>query len=488
MKRLLNYLLAAAAVLMFTAVAGCEVGPNYARPKVVQPVSFKSQPATQPASQICADWWDLYHDHELDRLIATATESNQNLRQAVAQLDQARALAREAASYLVPTITGDPSYTRTWSSPNRPSVLTGAPVGQRSLYNDWIVPLDLNYEIDVWGRIRRSLEASNALTAVAADDLAVVRLTVQTDVATYYYTLRSFDAQEEILHKTVIAYQEQVRLVTAQLKNGLVAPLDLYQAQALLAAAQAQWRDLQRARADEEHALALLCGQPAPVFSVAPDPLLEPTSPAIPPGLPGQLLTRRPDVAQAEQNVVAFNAEVGVATADLFPTFTLTGTAGFESISASDLLDWNSKMAAIGPSISIPIFEGGRLFASLDAAKAQYRQMVAAYVNQVLTAYGDVEDALTDLHALSDEVVQMREAVAASENYLRTANVQYKQGLVDYLIVIDAERTLLANQLTLSQDINQEIGASVHLINALGGGWDANSAATGHIASAEADD
>ena len=178
---------------------------------------------------------------------------------------------------------------------------------------------------------------------------------------------------------------------------------------------------MQRARADEEHALAVLCGRPAPTFSVAADPLLEAAPPAVPVGLPGQLLTRRPDVAEAEQNVVAFNAQVGVATAEFYPTFTLTGAAGFESASFEHLLDWRSKFASIGPSISFPIFEGGRLRANLAAVKAQYRQAVAAYLNQVLIAYGDVEDALTDLHALTDEVSRMRAAVAASQDYLRTA-------------------------------------------------------------------
>jgi NodT family efflux transporter outer membrane factor (OMF) lipoprotein len=304
--------------------------------------------------------------------------------------------------------------------------------------------------------------------------LAVVRLTVATDVATFYYTVRALDAQEQILQQTVIGYVEQVRLVTAQLKNGLVSPIDLYQAQAQLEATQAQLRDVQRARADEEHALAVLCGRPAPTFSVAADPLLEAAPPAVPVGLPGQLLTRRPDVAEAEQNIVSFNAQVGVATAEFYPTFTLTGVAGFESASFDHLLDWKSKIASIGPSVSIPIFEGGRLQANLAAVKAQYQQAVAAYLNQVLTAYSDVEDALTDLHALSDEVGRMRAAVAASQDYVRSANVQYKQGLVTYLIVIDAERTLLTNRLTLSQDINQQMSASIHVIKALGGGWSAD--------------
>ena len=461
-------------VLLALALPGCEVGPNYVRPNVEQPPAFKSQPATRPATPIPVDWWRLYHDPTLEQLVATANESNQSLRQAVARVDQARALARVAASYLLPTVTADPSFNRTRYSANRASVITGQVIGTSTVINTWQVPFDLNYEIDVWGRVRRSVEASDAQMAATVDDLAVVRLTVTTDVATYYYGARALDAQEQILQQTVASYTEQVRLVTAQLNNGIVPPTDLYQAQAQLEATQAQLRDVQRARADEEHALAIVCGRPAPAFSVPANPLLEAAPPAVPVGLPGELLTRRPDVAEAEQNVVSVNAQVGVATADFYPTFTLTSSAGFESASFDHVLDWRSAIATLGPSISVPIFEGGRLKNNLAAVQAQYRQLVAAYLNQVLIAYGDVEDALTDLHALTDEVDRLRAAVAASQKYLDAAQVQYKQGLVNYLIVIDAERTLLTNQLTLSQDINQQMAASIHLVKALGGGWGMN--------------
>src|SRR3954471_9308165 len=251
-RRRVNILLGAIASLA-TFVAGCEVGPNYARPAVEQPAAFKSQPATtQAAPPLSAEWWRLYNDPELDRLVATAYASNQDLRQAVARLDQARALSRVAASFLLPTVTADPSYTRTRSSANRASVITGKAVGQSSVSNDWQIPFDLSYEIDVWGRVRRSVESSNAQAVASADDLGVVQLTVATDVATDYYLLRALDGQEQILAQTVTAFAEQVRLVTAQLNNGLVSPIDLYQAQSQLEATQAQWRDTQRARADEE--------------------------------------------------------------------------------------------------------------------------------------------------------------------------------------------------------------------------------------------
>jgi len=466
----LRLVLAALSTVSVVA-AGCAVGPNYARPPVEEPALFKSGGAGEPAPPILTDWWRLYGDLGLDQLIASAHASNQTLQQAVARVDQARALARVAGSFLYPTISADPSYSRTRYSGNRRSTITGQKVQSGRTLNDWRIPFDLTYEIDVWGRVRRSFESARAQAAASADDLGVVRLTVETDVAQFYYGLRSLDAQLQILTDNVAAYREQVRLLSVQLRTGLVSPIVLNQAQAQLQATLTQQRDVERARADLEHALAILCGRPAPSFAVAANPLHEASPPTVPPGLPAQLLARRPDVAEAEQNVVAANAQIGVATAEFFPRFMLTATAGLESADLSALFTWQSRAASILPSVSIPIFQGGRLRANLEAIKASYRQTVAAYVNQVLIAYGDVENALTDLHAFSDEVSSLREAVSASRNYLRLAQSQYKYGLVDYLIVIDAERTLLANQLSLAQAVNSHMATSIQLIKALGGGW-----------------
>jgi multidrug efflux system outer membrane protein len=451
--------------------AGCMVGPNHVQPTVEEPSHFKSQAASEAGPPIPAEWWQLYGDSELDQLVATAYASNQTLRQAVARVDEARALARVAGSFLYPTISLDPSFTHLRTSANVDSITTGQRVQKSVTVNDWLIPFDLTYEIDVWGRVRRSFESARAQVSASADDMAVVALTVATDVAKFYYALRSLDAQDQILTETVVSYREQVRILSVQLKTGLVSPIVLNQAQAQLQATLAQQRDVQRARADLEHALAILCGRPAPSFGIVSNPLHEASPPAVPPGLPAQLLVRRPDVAEAGQNVVAANAQIGVATAEFYPRFSLTGSAGFESADVSSLFNWQSRVAAIGPSISIPVFQGGRLRANLEATEARYRQAVAAYVNQVLIAYADVEDALTDLHALSDEVGSLREAVGASQNYVRLAKAQFKYGLVDYLIVIDAERTLLANQLSLAQAINLQMGASIRLIKALGGGW-----------------
>jgi multidrug efflux system outer membrane protein len=462
--------LAALSTVSVTAAA-CMVGPDYVRPSVEEPARFKSQAVAELGPPIQAEWWQLYSDPDLDRLIATASESNQTLRQAVARVDEARALARVAGSFLYPTISTDPRFSRTRYSANRHSTVTGRKIQQGVTVNDWLIPLDLTYEIDVWGRVRRSLEAARAQAKASADDVAVVRLIVETDVARFYYTLRSLDAQAQILERTVGAYREQVRVLSVQLRTGLVSPIVVSQARAQLESALAQHRDVLRARADQEHALAILCGRPAPSFAIPVNPLGEVAPPAVPPGLPAQLLARRPDVAEAEQNLVAANAQIGVATADFYPRFLLTGSAGFESADISTVFNWQSRVGSIAPSISFPFFQGGRLWANLDASRARYEQAVAAYTNQILIAYGDVEDALTDLHALTDEVGSLREAVRASHDYLRFAQAQYKYGLMDYLIVIDAERTLLTNELSLAQAVNLQIGASIQLIKALGGGW-----------------
>jgi outer membrane protein, multidrug efflux system len=459
--------LAAASVL----AAGCAVGPDYVRPEVEQPAQFKSQAGGEAAPPIPTEWWRLYGDPELDQLIVTATASNQSLRQAVARVDEARALARVAGSYLYPTVSADPTFSRRRYSANRDSTVTGRQVAQGVTVNNWLIPLDLTYELDVWGRVRRSFESAKAQAKASAHDVGVVRLTVETDVARYYYTLRWLDTQAQILAQTVVSYREQVRLLSAQLRTGLVSTIVVSQAQAQLQATLAQQRDVERARADQEHALAILCGRPAPSFAVARNPLHETSPPALPPGFPAQLLVRRPDVALAEQTVVATNAQIGVATAEFYPRFMLMSSAGFESANLATLFNWQSRVASISPSISIPILQGGRLRANLEATKARYRQAVAAYVNQVLIAYGDVEDALTDVHALSDQVGSLREAVSASGDYHRLAQSQYKYGLVDYLIVIDAERTLLANQLSLAQAVNFHVTASIQLVKALGGGW-----------------
>jgi len=323
----------------------------------------------------------------------------------------------------------------------------------------------------VWGRVRRSFESARAQAKASEDDVGVVRLIVETDVTRFYYTLRSLDAQAQILEQTVVAYREQVRFVSVQLRTGLVSPIVVAQAQAQLQTTLAQQRDILRARAVLEHALAILCGRPAPSFAVAVNPLGEVSPPAVPPGLPAQLLARRPDVAEAEQNLVVANANVGVALASFYPTLQLNAAAGFQSVSVASALDWEQRAWSIGPSLTVPIFEGGRLKANLEQTRARYDELIATYRGAVLGAVRDVEDSLTDLRLRAEAARVQDLAVRSSREYLRLAQLQYRQGLISYLTVIDAERTLLNNELAAAQIRSQRLASTVLLIKAIGGGW-----------------
>lgn len=458
-----------ALALVSVGLIGCAVGPDYARPQVAQPARFAA--AQGGSATIPEAWWRLYDDVQLDRLIERANASNPTLQQAVARVDEARALARVAAADFYPALTLSPSVSGQRLSANRPSTVTGKAAGQGVTFGDWLLPLNLSWQLDVWGRVRRSLEAADAQVAASIDDAAAARLSIQADVAQYYYMLRLMDTQGEILVRTITSYQEQVRLLSVQVETGLTAPIALNQAQAQLYSTLAQQSDIARARANQAHALAILCGEPAPTFQLPVEPWRAAAPPVVPPGLPASVLVRRPDVALAEQNVIAANAAVGVATADLYPRFALTGSVGLESGSIDSLFNWASRLASLVGGIAAPLFQGGRLRANLSAAEARHRQAVAAYIQQVLIAYGDVEDALTDLHSLSSQVDSLTHAVRASEDYRRLAAVQYNNGLVDYLTVIDADRTLLSNQLALAQTTSLQMSASIQLIKALGGGW-----------------
>lgn len=460
---------------LLMALVSCKVGPDYQRPEVPTSPGFKSaaasatQPGTQPAARLGRDWWRLFNDPELEKLEAAAGEFNQDLRAAVARVDQSRAVVRSTRSELFPTIIFDPSVTRSRSTGagNRVS-------GTRTLVQ---VPIDMSYEVDVWGRVRRAVESSRSQLAATIFDAEVVRQTLQADVAINYFAIRSLDAQVQIVDRNIALYRRQVELAQKQFKVGLVSKTDSLQAQALLEGTLSQAVELRRQRADVEHALAILLGRPPAELSVEIRPL-DLTPPTIPPGLPSELLRRRPDVAEAEANLVAANAQVGVAKANFYPTFRLTGAAGFESLDLQHALDWESRVWSIGPSVSIPIFEGGRLTAALEQAKARYEEVLANYRGAILNAYRDVEDALTDIHHRADAIEAQSHAVASSRELVALVESQYQKGLTNYLQVIDADRTLLGNELTLAQLVNQRLAATVLLIKALGGGWEAPSPTT----------
>ena len=467
-------ILLAAAMLCF-AGPSCEVGPNYRRPALDVPTKYKSA-TTQESSPpvLAADWWRLFNDNTLNQLEESAVRANTDLAAAVARVAQARAAARVTQSQFYPVVTLDPSLTRSRSSGSgaNGSTLNGTSTTSRArTFTNIQIPFDVSYEIDIWGRIRRLNEAALAQVRVSEDDYQVVLQTLEADVAQNYFTLRSLDSQQRILAQTVTSFRQQVSLTQTQLNAGLVGPTDLLQAQTQLNSTITQEVEIRRQRADVEHALAILLGRPPTELTLESKPL-DLTPPSIPAGLPADLLRRRPDVAEAEAALAAASAQIGVAVAQFYPTVTLTGAAGFESIDAAHVLDWEHRFWSIGPSVSIPIFEGGRLRANLQQVRARYNELLANYHGSVLIAFRDVEDSLTDLHMRADAAAAQDQAVQSAREYLRLSEVQYRGGLATYLQVIDAERTLLTNELSAAQLLNQRLISTVLLIKSLGGGWE----------------
>jgi multidrug efflux system outer membrane protein len=457
-------------------IASCTVGPNYRRPGMSVPATFKSATTGESAyPALGADWWHLFGDPTLTRLEEDAIRANTDIQAAMARVAQARAAVRVTQSQFYPVVTLDPAAERSRTPSGRissnGSIGSSGSTGGRTS-NNFRVPFDVSYEVDIWGRIRRLNEASVAQLRATEDDFQVVLQTIEADVAQDYFTMRSLDAQAQILAKNVESFRQQVSLTQTQQKAGLVGPIDVLQAQTQLNTTLAQEVETRRQRADLEHALAILLGRPPSEITVANEPLdLNP--PVIPAGLPAELLRRRPDVAEAEENLVTANAQVGVATALFYPTVRLTGAAGFQSIDLQHAVDWENRIWSIGPSVSFPLFTGGQLDANLQQTRARYQEVAANYRGSVLAAFRDVEDSLTDLHLRADAAQAQNEAVKAAREYLRLAQVQYKGGLMPYLQVIDAERTLLTAELSAAQILNQRLISTVLLIKSLGGGWEA---------------
>jgi len=519
---------AAGGFMLLLLLAACTTGPDYHRPALNPPPGYKSAFADGTSGGESAepglgqDWWRLFNDPELNALIEEALEANQDLKAAMARVAQSRASARAVKSSFFPVVTLDPSATRSRtpgadtsgdstsdklsevsSVINQVSSIVGqinsltqggatsnpsaggssqnaASLGDTSIgataSNRFQIPFDLSYEIDIWGRVRRSYESAKAQAQASIYDLEVVRQTLLADLVRNYFNLRSFDAQYEILTRNLDLYQEQVDLIGFQYKAGLINETNLLQATVQLESTRTQAADIQRQRTDLEHAIAILLGRAPAEFSLDVRPL-NTTPLVIPAGLPADLLRQRPDVAEAEQNLVAASAEIGVAKADFFPAVKLTGSAGFQSADIKNVLDWRNLAWSVGPSVSLPIFKGGQLRASLRKAKARYDELEATYRNKVLSAFVDVEDSLTDLHMRADAAESQAKAVAAAREYLRLTQIQYETGVTDYLHVVNAEQTLLTNELSEAQILNQRMVSTVLLIKALGGGWDSQPSA-----------
>jgi multidrug efflux system outer membrane protein len=445
------------------ALCGCAVGPDYKSEPVELPQNYQSGTA-QEATPLTLEstWWTLFGDEQLNSLETQAIGANQDLKAAVARALEARAGARSIASQFYPVVTLDPSVIRA-RTPNGSGGGTTVTTAR--------VPFDLSYEIDVWGRVRRSVETADAQARASSADWGVVLQTITADVAVNYYSLRSLDEQDKILAETLELLRHEVDLTHTRQHAGIAASTDSVQAQLQVDVAEAGLIEVRRQRQDAEHAIAILIGQPPSSLSIAPLPL-NGTPVLVPAGLPADLLKRRADVAEAEENLRSASAAIGVAEANFYPVFRLTGSAGFESIDVAHTLDWQNRFWSFGPSVTVPLFEGGKLRADLAQAKARFEELRATYHSVVLGAIRDVEDSLTDLHMRADASAAEERAVSDASEYLRLTKIQYNQGIVSYLQVIDAERSLLTNQLTATQTLNLRFASTVLLIKALGGGWD----------------
>jgi multidrug efflux system outer membrane protein len=455
---------------MLFSLTGCMVGPKYHQPVPPVPAGFKEggTPDSGTPDIAYSDWWRVFHDPELDGLEKEADAANQDIKLAVARVEQAEAGAKYARSFLFPTISLGASASRTREAQNRPN--NGNTGGLAATFNDFQLPAFLSYEIDAWGRVRHAIESANATEQATAADLRFVRLSVEANVAMDYYSLRETDAERQVLDATVEEMQSAVNLTTNRFHGGLTSELEVKQAQTLLDQTKSQTQALDVQRAQLEHAIAVLEGKAASDFSLPRSPY-EGVPPVIPSGLPAELLARRPDIAEVERYVAAANAEIGVAKTARLPQISLTGLAGFESTNLASLFNWQNGIASLGASALMPVFTGGRVRAGVDQAWAVYRQSLAQYQKTVLTAYQEVEDQLAALRILAGEAQSTGDAVADARQAETIALNRYRSGLVSYLDVVYAQTALLANQRTETQIEGQRMVATVVLIKALGGGW-----------------
>lgn len=469
------------APLALALLSACSLAPTYKAPP--ESVSATAQyqeldgwkPA-QPMDQVPrGDWWQLYGDPQLDELERRAGDANQNIKAAFARLQQARADTRIARADLFPGVTASASAERAHISPNSPSYLPGKSTNG----NDFSLEGDVSYEIDLWGRVRNEVASAKASQQASAADLASLDLSIRAELAMDYFNLRSADAQQQLIDQAVHDYQQSLQL-TQNLFNAGAAPLsDVAQAQVQLENAMTQAADVRLQREQAAHAIAVLVGENPSALHIALNPMPpDLVPPPIDPGLPSALLERRPDVAEAERRVAAANTQIGIARAAYFPQFTLSGSAGFNSVHAANWISAPSRFWSVGPELTVPLFEGGRLVGQTDRAKAQYDEQVADYRNTVLTAYQDVEDSLAALRQLEQEAETVSAAVTAADVALQQANYRYRAGAVTYLEVSSAETTALQAQLSAASIQTRRLNASVTLIKALGGGWQSSTALT----------
>jgi NodT family efflux transporter outer membrane factor (OMF) lipoprotein len=469
-------------------LAGCNVGPKYNRPSADAPVAYKElTPADYPNTEgwkvaqpkddaLRGKWWEMFNDPLLNALEDKVSVSNQTIASAAASFLASRSLVKEARAQLFPTLGASPSITQQ-RAPTALSVgasaSSGATPPSSRTVTDYSLPFDASWQPDLFGRVRNTISASAYAAQASAADLENTRLVIQAEVATDYFQLRGQDALKKLLDSTVTAYQESLDLNKALYETGIGNEEVVRQAETLLESTQAQDVALGIQRAEFEHAIAMLTGQPASTFSIAAEPL-HASPPAIPLGVPSQLLERRPDIAASERLVAQANAQIGIARAAYFPTVTLSAAGGFESSAFTSWFTWPSRFYSIGAAGAETIFDAGLRRATVKQFRAQYDETVANYREAVLTAFQQVEDNLSTLRILSQEIRLEDSAVESAQQTLDIALDRYRLGLDPYLNVITAQTALLSNQETSVTLRIQQMTASNGLIQALGGGWDAS--------------
>ena len=474
----------AAAVTAF-AIAGCTVGPKYRQPAATaQPpaATYKESPTQFPNSgewkvadpqdaMLRGKWWEIYNDPELNALEDQLNANNQNIKQSFENFMAARTLIAQARSQLFPTIGTTPSYSRTRSSANLSSS-SGAGFGNGGTQNSlYALPFSVSWEPDLWGKVRNTIHEQQYNAQLSAADLENVRLTEQASLATFLFELRGQDALQKVFDETIDADQKSVDLTRARYETGVDDQISLVQAQNALQSAQAAGTNLGIARAQFEHAIAVLIGTTPSALSIPVKPL-NAFPPAVPLGVPSQLLERRPDIAASERSMAAANAQIGIAVAAYYPTLTLSADGGFETSVFKKLLSFSSRFWSVGPSLSETLYDAGLRRAAVQQFTAVYNADVAGYRQTVLTAFQQVEDSLATERILSTQIRQQLEAEQSAERFLELAKARYYTGVDQYLNVLVAQTTLLSEQQQLATLRTQAMTASVQLIEALGGGWD----------------
>ncbi|MCX6856970.1 MAG: efflux transporter outer membrane subunit [Verrucomicrobia bacterium] len=458
------------ACLISLVCSSCTVGPDFKLPEMKLTSRWKQQADVSDLA-LPDQWWTLFKNSTLNGLVERALLYNQDLASAEARVATAKAMLGVERAAWFPQLSMDnrAAYEQLSANSIGANLPPGVPLPslERDRHQAF---LNLNYEVDLWGKVRRSVEASKARETASVDNLAAQRLVVAAEVSRSFFQIASLDTQEHVLQETIALRQESLSLQQSRFQGGLANEMDVARSRTELELAKNDKINIERQRGNAENALAVLCGELPSSFRLAKSHHL-PSPPRISTGVPSTLLQRRPDIRAAEQAMREANANVGVAKANFYPAFSLVGNGGLESVGAEDFIEWKSRTANIGPQLSIPIFQGGRLRGNMRSAQAKHQESVAAYRQSILTALGEVENAMLDVNAYGRQRAAVSAAVAASQETSKLARLRYEKGLASYFEVVDADRTVLTTRLLQAQLDGQRLTATVQMIRALGGGW-----------------